>query len=102
MTVYHEGDEPSDDAANNYFKAVNSALDEMPELATFPNKDKQGLNNMLIGFSGMLLGGYSQGKQNNDADTLATYKKLAGMLIEMVLKADPENLRLENGQILMK
>ena len=26
----------------------------------------------------------------------------AGMLIEMVLKTDPENLRIENGQIVMK
>ena len=102
MTVYHDGDEPSADAANNYFKAVNGALDEMPEFATLPNKDKQAFNNMLIGFSGMLLGGYSEGKQSNDADTLASYKKLAGMLIEMVLKANPENLRIENGQIVMK
>jgi hypothetical protein len=102
MTVYHDGDEPSADAANNYFKAVNGALDEMPEFAAVPNKDKQAFNNMLIGFSGMLLAGYSEGKQNNDADTLASYKKLAGMLIEMVLKASPENLRIENGQIVMK
>jgi hypothetical protein len=102
MTVYHDGDEPSADAANNYFKAVNGVLDEMPEFAALPNKDKQAFNNMLIGFSGMLLGGYSEGKQSNDADMLASYKKLAGMLIEMVLKASPENLRIENGQIVMK
>jgi len=102
MSVYHDTDAPGDEAVNNYFKILNSALDEMPAFATVPNKDKQGFNNMLIGFSGMLLGGYSQAKQTNDADSLATYKKLAGMLIEMVLKADPENLRLENGQIVMK
>jgi len=57
---------------------------------------------MLIGFSGMLLAVHSEGKQNNDADTLATSKKLAGMLTEMVLKTDPDNLRIENGQIVMK
>ena len=102
MTVYHDGNEPTADAANNYFKAVNGALDEMPEFATVANKDKQSFNNMLIGFSGMLLAGYSEGKQNNDASTLESYKKLAGMLIQMVLKTDPENLRLENGQITIK
>ena len=102
MTVYHDAEEPSAEAVNNYFKVVNSALDETPEYATVPNKDKQGFNNMLIGFSGMLLAGYSEAKQNNDADALATSKKLAKMLIEMVLKTDPENLRFENGQIVMK
>jgi hypothetical protein len=101
MTVYHDM-EPSADAVNNYFKVVNSALDEMPEYATVTNKDKQGFNNMLIGFSGMLLATYSEAKQNNDADALANSKKMAKMLIEMVLKADPENLRIENGQIVMK
>ena len=56
---------------------------------------------MLIGFSGMLLAVYTEGKQNNAAE-LATSEKLAAMLIEMVLKTNPENLRIENGQIVMK
>ncbi len=102
MTVYHDADEPSAEAASTYFKIVNSALDETPEFATVSNKDKQGFNNMLIGFSGLLIAGYSEGKQNNDAETLATYKKIAGMLIRMVLKTDPENIRIENNQIVMK
>ena len=102
MTVYRDAEAPSDDAVNNYFNVVNNALDEMPEFATVANKDKQSYNNMLIGFSGMLLAGNMEGKQNNDAATIATYQKLAGMLIQMVLKTDPDNLRLENGQIVMK
>ena len=57
---------------------------------------------MLIGFSGLMLAGYVEGKQNSDAATLASYKKLAGMLFEMVLKTDPENLRVEGNQISMK
>lgn len=102
MTVYRDAEAPGDDAVNNYFNVVNNALDEIPEFATVANKDKQSYNNMLIGFGGMLLAGYSEGKQNNDAATLATYKKLAGMLIQMVLKTEPDNLRIENGQIVMK
>ena len=102
MTVYHNAEEPSDEAANTYYKVLNLALDEIPEMATAANKDKQGLNNTLVGFSGILLAGYSEGKQNNNAATIASYQKLAGMLIEMVLKTDPENLRIENGQIVMK
>jgi hypothetical protein len=102
MTVYRDAEEPSSDAVNNYFKAVNSSLDEIPEYAKLPNKDKQGFNNMLIGFSGILIAGYSEAKQTNSPETLASYKKLAGMLIEMVLKTDPENIRIENDQIVMK
>ena len=81
---------------------MNTALDDIPEMAAAANKDKQGFNNMLVGFGGILLATYSEAKQNNDANALATSKKLAGMLIEMVLKTDPENLRVENGQIVMK
>ncbi len=65
---------------------MNVALNEIPEFGTAANKDKQVFNNMLIGFSGMLIAVYTEAKQNNDAHELATSKKLAGMLIEMVLK----------------
>jgi hypothetical protein len=102
VTVYRDGDEPSDDAVNNYFKTVNTSLDEIPEFGSVANKDKQGFNDMLIGFSGILLATYTEAKQTNNAETLANAKKLAGMLIEMVLKTDPENIRVENGQIVMK
>ena len=102
MTVYHNAEEPSDEAANTYYKVMNLALDEIQEMATAANKDKQGLNNTLVGFSGMLLAIHSEAQQNNDADALARSKTLAGMLIEMVLKTNPENLKIENGQIVMK
>jgi len=102
MTVYHNAEEPSDEAANTYYKVMNLALDEIQEMATAANKDKQGLNNTLVGFSGMLLAIHAEAQQNNDADALARSKTLAGMLIEMVIKTNPENLKIENGQIVMK
>ncbi|CAN5337397.1 hypothetical protein BH10ACI3_BH10ACI3_30110 [soil metagenome] len=102
MTVYRDAPEPSDEAVINYFKSVNVYLDETPEFASVPNKDKQGFNNMLIGFSGLLLAGYTEGKQQNDSATVASYGKLAGELIKIVLKADPENLRYEKGKIVMR
>ena len=102
MIVYRDMEDPPAEAVNSYFQVINTTLDEIPEFATVANKDKQGFNNMLIGFSGLLAAGYMEGKQNNDAATLASYKKLAGMLIEMVLKTDPENIRVENNQIVIK
>jgi hypothetical protein len=102
MTVYHDADEPGIDAVDSYYKLMNAALDEIPAVGSASNQDKQGFNNVMIGFGGILLAGYSESKQNNDAESLAANKKLAGMLIEMVLKTDPDKLRLENGRIVMK
>ena len=102
MTVYRDAEEPSDEAVVAYYKIVNASLDEMPEFANVSNKDKQNFNNMTIAFAGLLLAGYTEGKQNGDAATVESYKKLAGGLIQLVLKTDAENLRLENGQIVLK
>jgi hypothetical protein len=102
MTIYRDADEPTDEAVDKYYKVVNASLDDLPEFGTVANKDKQNFNNMLIGFGGLLLAGYTEGKQTGDAATVETYKKLAGGLIQLVLKTDPENLRIENGQIVMK
>lgn len=102
ITIYHDTEEPSADGADAFFKAVNASIDSIPEFGSMPNKDKQHFNNMMIGFGGMLLAIYTEGKQNNHADTIANSKKLAGMLLQMVLKADPENMRIENGGIVLK
>jgi hypothetical protein len=102
IIVYWDIEDPSAEAVQGYFKVVNTALDEIPEFATVANKDKQGFNNMLVGFGGLMAAGYMEGKQNKDAATLATYKKLARVLVEMVLKTDLENIRVEGDQIVMK
>jgi hypothetical protein len=102
MTVYRDSEEPSEAAIDTYYKVLNASLDEMPEFAKVSNKDKQSYNNMLIGFSGLLLAGYTEGKANSDAAMVDSYRKLAGGLIGLVLKTDPESLRLENGQIVLK
>src|SRR5688572_22924638 len=74
MTVYRDAEEPSDEAVQTYFKVVNAALDEMPEFAKVSNREKQNFNDMVIGFGGLLLAGYVEGKQNNDAATIETYR----------------------------
>lgn len=102
MFVYNDSEMPSDEAVVAHFKIVNAAIDEMPEFAKVTNKDKQGFHNMLVGFAGLLTAGYVEGKETANEETLASYKKLAGMLIEMVLKTDPEKIRLENGRIALK
>ena len=102
MTVYHDAPEPSEAAIAAYFKLMNSTLDEIPELRNVSNRDKQNFNNMAVGFAGILLAGYVEGKQTGDAETLANYRKLAGGLINLVLKVDPDKLVIEDGQIALK
>jgi hypothetical protein len=103
VTVYHDVEEPSDDSlVLDHFKIMNSAIDEIPEFGKIANKEKQSLNNMLIGFSGILLATYMEAKDTGNAETLASSKQLAKVLIEMVLKTDPENIRVENGKIVMR
>jgi hypothetical protein len=102
VTVYHDVSEPDAAGLDAHYKSINASIDQIPEFASMPNRDKQGFQNMMIGFGGMLLAVYSDGKENGNAETIANSKKLAGMLIEMVLKADPENIRVENGRIVYR
>ncbi|MEO5857684.1 MAG: DUF6683 family protein [Pyrinomonadaceae bacterium] len=101
MTVYRDGTEPSDDAAETFYRVMNQSLDDLPEFATVPNKDKQAYNNVMIGFAGLLLAGYMEGKQSKDAATLKVYSQLAGELIKMVLKVEPDRLLLKDGFIVI-
>jgi len=101
MTVYRDGTEPSDQAVETFYRVMNQSLDDMPEFATVSNKDKQAYNNVMIGFAGLLLAGYMEGKQSNDAASLKVYSQLAGELIKMVLKVEPDRLQLKDGFIVI-
>lgn len=99
VTVFHDAEEPSEDAVSALYEAINQTLDEIPEFGKMPNKDKQAFNNVLIGFAAIPLATYSEGKQNGDAATLKVAGQIAGQLIELVLKTKPENVRFEGGSI---
>ena len=101
-TIYHDSPEPETAGVDAFYKTVNESIDSIPDFGSIPNKDKQHFNNMMIGFGGMLLAIYTEGKQNDHAETVAASRKLAGVLIELVLKADPEKIRIENGRIVLK
>ena len=102
ITIFHDSEEPSNSALQSYYEVLNATFDEIPEFKGLSNRDKQNFNNMTIGFAGLLLSGYTEGKQTGNGDTIANYRKLAGVLIKLVLKTDPENIRVESGQIVLK
>ena len=102
VTVHQDCDEPSDEAVANFYDIVNASLEDIPELASVSNKDKQNYNNMLIGIGGILLAGQAEGKQTRDEATITNYRKLAAVLINMVLKTEPDKLLIENGRIVLR
>lgn len=102
ITIYHDTEEPSDTSVQRFYETVNATFDEIPEFKSISNRDKQNFNNMAVGFAGLLLAGYMEGKQTGNTETVESYRLLAGVLIKMVLQTDPENIRVENGQIVLK
>jgi hypothetical protein len=96
-TVYHDTPEPTDATVEALYDAMNRTIDEIPEFAKMSNRDKQALYNTLIGFAGIPLATYSEGKSANHAPTIGLARQLAGKLIEVVLKSSPERFKFENG-----
>lgn len=98
-TTYHDSPEPSDETVNALYEAMNQTIDEIPEFGKMSNRDKQGLYNTLIGFAGIPLATLEEGKQSNNQPTIKIARQLAGQLIQIVLKTDPNRLRFVNGEM---
>lgn len=98
-TIYHDAAEPADNVLDAIYEAVNLAIDEVPDFRTAPNKDKQAMYNLLIGFAGIPLATYTEGKTNNDEQTVAVSRQLAGKMLEIVLKTDPAKVRFDQGSL---
>lgn len=96
VTVYRDDPEPSDAAIDNLWEGMGSALAELPEVSRLTNAEKQQMYDMLIGFSGFLLAGYAEGQNPGGQETKKIFQQLAGVLIQTVLKTDPDKLRFTN------
>jgi hypothetical protein len=92
VTIYHDSAEPSDATAASIYDAVNRAIDEVPEFGRASDTDKQQIYETLIAFGAIPLATYTEGKQNGSAETVESARKLAGELIRIVLKTDPETI----------
>jgi hypothetical protein len=98
-TVYHDAPEPGDETSEIVYNAVTASIDSLPDFAAASNKDKQTLYNTLIGFTAIPFATYVEGKQNGDTATVTTASKLAGEMIKLVLKIDPEKVKFESGSM---
>lgn len=98
-TVYHDSPEPSDEVVNAVYEAVNQSIDATPDFAKATNKEKQTVNDMLVGFTALPLATYLEGKQNGNQDTVNTARALAGEMIKMVLKTDPAKMKFDDKSL---
>lgn len=98
-TIYHDAPDPDAETTAAVYDAVSLSIDEIPDFRAIPNKDKQALYNMLIGFAGIPLATYSEGKGNGSAETVKVARELAGKMIELVLKTDPDKVRFDSRSL---
>lgn len=94
-TIYHDAPDPSEEVVSAIYDGVSQSLDEVPELAKAPNKDKQALYDLLIGFAGIPLATYTEGKESGNKETINVARQLSGELIKVVLKTDPNKIRFD-------
>lgn len=99
VTIYHDAPEPSDAATENLYSALNQMIDEIPDMASVPNKDKQFLHDTFISFSGLAYATYLEAKQNNSKETLKVSQQLAGELLQQILKINAAKVRFEGDTL---
>jgi hypothetical protein len=94
-TIASGGEEPSDATSQALFTAINQTLDESPDFAKASAKDKQQLYEVLIGFTGLPLAIYTEGKERGDEAQVKRAQELAAKLLELVLKVDASKVQLQ-------
>ena len=97
VMVYHDDPEPSDEAVDRLWDALDETMNGLPEMSRLSNAEKQEMYEMLVACGGLVLAGHVYAKQNNDRNAAAVYRQLAGELIKTVLQSDPDNIRFNSG-----
>jgi len=91
--VYHDDPEPSDAALDKLWDNLDSVFNETPEYSRLTDREKQEMYDTIVAFSGLILATYAEGKNTGNVETQQTAKLLAGTMIQLVLKTDPNKLR---------
>lgn len=93
-TIATGADEPSDATSQALFTAINQTLDASPDFAKASAKDKQQLYELLIGFTGLQLAIYTEGKERGDEAQVKRARELSANLLQLVLKVDAAQVKL--------
>jgi hypothetical protein len=99
--AYHNDPEPSDAALDKLWDGLDTVFDETPDYAKLTDREKQEMYDTIVAFSGLILATYMEGKNSNNTETLQTARLLAGTMIQLILKTDPEKLRFGKDGLTM-
>jgi hypothetical protein len=102
VTVYNDDADPSDEATENLFQAINAMIDETPDMASVPNKDKQFLHDAFVAFSSMPIAFHIEAKEKKDPEMLKLAKVVAGAMLLQILKINPNDVRFEGNALKFK
>jgi hypothetical protein len=102
VTVYHDAPEPSDTALDNLYESLAGLMSQDAAIVNSSNIDKQILHDRLIYISGLVLGGYTVAKEQNDSASLTTFRLLAGVCLKSLMQLEPDNLRFDQNGLVVK
>lgn len=92
ITVYNDAPAPSDQAFDNMYDALAESLLEDEQFAASTDREKQEMSETLIYIGGLVLGGYTIGKESNDEETVRAFQNLAGVSLTSLSQLDPEKM----------
>jgi hypothetical protein len=95
--VYHDSPEPSDETVEKVYQVLADSMIENGEFSNFSDLDKQSMSDRLVYISGVVLFGYTVGKQTNDKATKDIYRSLAGICLQSLMKVDPNKVRIDKN-----
>jgi hypothetical protein len=91
--VYTGGEEPSERALEAVWEAVHRTLAGSQDFQRSSHAERQGFYETLVMLATLPLAGYQEGRETGDAETLATYRALAGELLSTLFDAAPDEVR---------
>ena len=92
--AYHQTGEPADNVADALVEVLQEQLSVSPDFKSMPDRQKQEMHDWLVVAGGLILTGYLDGVNTNDAKELADYKALADASFRLVLGTGPEKFNL--------
>jgi hypothetical protein len=102
VTVYHDAPEPSEAALDNLYESLADLMSQEAGIVNSSNIDKQILHDRLVYISGLVLGGYSAAKEQNDSASLTTFRLLAGVCLKSLMQLEPDNLKFDQNGLVVK
>ena len=91
-TVYHDMGAPPDPQVMGLRETIAGALVEGNALSGVTDRQKQEMYESLVLYTGLALAGYQEAKQGGDAESLKTYRQLAGLNLQAVTGLSPDKI----------